>query len=352
MQPAQNQPDGNLLPTPILSSPLGKWNILASPPATIAELAQNREALIHWIGFQGLDGVTPSTNLITGDRYQIQYASTGNFSLIDLAWQQTLQLSQKQPDSLYVIYIPCVGSIALQINSHQTINCFPNTTAAIANPGQDAVGMTSEQGKALLIGVERTIVEQALINLLGRAVKQPVVFEPEINLTYDFGNNLQQFAQLLRQGLADEAGRSSLVLEELKQAFLTFLVKGVPHNYSEALLYQRIGALGCYVRKAQMFIETNLQSDIRLGDIAAAAGVCPRTLEKAFAYHCDISPMQFLKRVRLQHVREELCQATPGTNVAEVMMRYGFTQGGKFAKAYRELFGELPSETLKRHRKA
>jgi hypothetical protein len=30
------------------------------------------------------------------------------------------------------------------------------------------------------------------------------------------------------------------------------------------------------------------------------------------------------------------------------MMNYGFTQGGKFAKEYQQLFGEKPSETLKR----
>jgi hypothetical protein len=40
--------------------------------------------------------------------------------------------------------------------------------------------------------------------------------------------------------------------------------------------------------------------------------------------------------------------ANSDTKIVDVMMHYGFTQGGKFAKEYQQLFGEKPSETLKR----
>jgi predicted porin len=51
---------------------------------------------------------------------------------------------------------------------------------------------------------------------------------------------------------------------------------------------------------------------------------------------------------RLHRVRQELTQASTNTKIVDVMMQYQFTQGGKFAKEYHQLFGEKPSETLKR----
>ncbi len=311
-------------------------------------LDKTQKELARSIGPHRLELVT----LDSGNICQIRHASTGNFNLVYLQWQGAFQLKQKQPDSLYAIYVLLDGSIEIWINQHRRVISSPDTSAAIVNPGQDLVGIASEQGQALLMCIGRNSIEQALANLLGRSPRQPVVFEPEIDLTHELGCSLKEFAQFLWQEEDGQTAPLSLVVEELEQAFLACLVKGLPHNYSEALLYQRVGALACYVRKAQAFIEANLQADIRVGDVAAAVGVSPRMLEKAFAHHCNCSPMQFLKQLRLHRVREELCHAPPGTKVMDVLLRYGFVQEGKFAKAYKEMFGELPSETLKRHRKA
>lgn len=309
-------------------------------------LEKVQEVLAQVIGAHHLNSV-PSVPVPV---CQADYVNPGNFRLAHLQWQGALHIEQQQPDHLYVIYLVLAGSIEQQINQRQTIHCASDL-AIILSPGQILVGTTSNQGEALLIGMERHLVEQSLEAILERPLNQPVVFEPAISLAHELGGSLKEFAQFLWKGVADAAVLSPLVIEELEQAFLACLLKGVPHNYSEALLQHCVGALPCYVQKAQAFIAANLQLDLRLEDISAAVGVSSRLLEKAFACHCDCSPMQFLKQMRLHRVREELCQATSETRVVDVMLRHGFVQGGKFARAYRELFGELPSETLKRHQK-
>lgn len=57
-----------------------------------------------------------------------------------------------------------------------------------------------------------------------------------------------------------------------------------------------------------------------------------------------MSPMQYLRGVRLDRAREDL-QAGVGT-VSDIAYQWGFTNLGRFARAYRERFGELPSDTL------
>lgn len=102
------------------------------------------------------------------------------------------------------------------------------------------------------------------------------------------------------------------------------------------------------VRRAVEFIEANADRALTLSDIAAAAGVGPRGLQHAFRRQQDVTPMGYLRRVRLQRAHDELRQADPagGATVAAVAARYGFGHPGRFSQAYAQVYGQLPRETL------
>lgn len=100
------------------------------------------------------------------------------------------------------------------------------------------------------------------------------------------------------------------------------------------------------VRRAIAFIEEAADTDIVLSDIAAAAHVTPRAIQYGFRRMLDTTPMAYLRRVRLQHVRAELVASPAGTTVAEVAGRWGFFHLGRFAAYYRAEFGENPARTL------
>lgn len=288
-------------------------------------------------------------NNIPVDQIQRQYVSFGSFNFSYLQWQNSVKINYQQSSHFYSIYLTLAGAIEHRINQHQTI-CSDCHTAVMILPGQVLKQRTDSLGEALLISIDANLIEQTIAKLIQRTLKQPVIFDTTINLTDEFGDNLKRFGQFLWQLGSESGSASGLVIEELEQAFLACLVKGLRHTYSEDILHQEAGSLAYHAQRAQKFIETHLEANIRSGDIAASVGICPRMLEKAFACHCDCSPMQYLKRTRLHRIHEELRCAPPGTKVVDVMMRYGFMQGGQFAKAYRQMFGELPSETLKQHR--
>jgi transcriptional regulator GlxA family with amidase domain len=110
----------------------------------------------------------------------------------------------------------------------------------------------------------------------------------------------------------------------------------------------RNGLASACVRRAEEYIEAHAEQPLRLGEIAQAAGVPVRTLLDAFSRFREVSPMQHLRDVRLERVRNRLLAAGPGTRVTSVALDCGFVHLGRFSSLYQERFGESPSQTLAR----
>ena len=97
--------------------------------------------------------------------------------------------------------------------------------------------------------------------------------------------------------------------------------------------------------------EKEIHDPITVSDLCKIIGVSERTLQYAFREQFGISPKTYLQARRLNAVRKELRIADPSSlNVNEVVHRWGFWHMGQFAADYKNLFGELPSETLQKQR--
>ncbi|MFC3737652.1 helix-turn-helix domain-containing protein [Paractinoplanes deccanensis] len=101
------------------------------------------------------------------------------------------------------------------------------------------------------------------------------------------------------------------------------------------------------VRRAIAFMEEAPARDLTVVDIAEAASVSVRAVQLAFRRHLGTTPMAYLRRLRLEGVRDELLAAQPrDTTVTAVAARWGFLNSSRFATQYREAFDQLPSDTL------
>ena len=104
-------------------------------------------------------------------------------------------------------------------------------------------------------------------------------------------------------------------------------------------------------RQAGRRLRLSAQSEIvfYVTDLCVATGVSERTLEYAFQEVMGMSPVAYLTRLRLHRVRKALRMATHGsTTVSAQALKWGFWHFGDFSRAYKDCFGELPSETLRR----
>ncbi|WP_204903333.1 helix-turn-helix transcriptional regulator [Mycobacterium riyadhense] len=102
------------------------------------------------------------------------------------------------------------------------------------------------------------------------------------------------------------------------------------------------------VRRAIAFIEENAQAAISVADIAAAVYMTPRALQYAFRRHCECTPMEYVRKVRLQYAHRDLAGSDVlATTVADVARRWGFGHLGRFAAYYRQAYGQSPHDTLR-----
>ncbi len=103
------------------------------------------------------------------------------------------------------------------------------------------------------------------------------------------------------------------------------------------------------LRRAIAFIESHPGDDISAADIAAAAGVTVRAVQLAFRKHLGITPMAYVRQVRLCEAHKDLRAADPATDsVTAVAAKWGFHHPGRFATQYRITYGVAPSQTLRK----
>ena len=103
------------------------------------------------------------------------------------------------------------------------------------------------------------------------------------------------------------------------------------------------------VARFEEFLEANPDRPLYLTEICAAIGVAERTLRASCEEHLGMGPIRYLALRRMHLVRRALLHSDPSqATVTEIVTDHGFWELGRFSVAYRRLFGESPSYTLRR----
>ncbi len=132
----------------------------------------------------------------------------------------------------------------------------------------------------------------------------------------------------------------------LLETYLTCILSSLPHDPER----QTHNASGL-VRDTEDYVCSAGERAVHISEICAALNVPRRTLHRAFSDRLGIGPIEYLRRKRLSVIHTVLARSDPvETNVSDVAMENGFFELGRFAHYYRKLFGENPSETLRKSR--
>ncbi len=133
------------------------------------------------------------------------------------------------------------------------------------------------------------------------------------------------------------------------QDFIPLLIAALPARSSSQhdLKFLRRSRL---VKRADDYMQSHLDQALTLTDLCAALGTSSRALCYGFQEVFGTSPMSYLKILRLKAAHQLLKTASQNSiTVTESATRFGFCHLGYFSRDYKQMFGELPSETLRQH---
>jgi AraC-like DNA-binding protein len=261
-----------------------------------------------------------------------------DFSVMRLTHSSVARLVTGPPGNLHVIEV-LRGSARLNARGVETA-LRPGQVVAIDSGSR--VRLASDRLSAGIVTLSR--------DLLAIAADEPsasISFPHHLPVSADWAEQWRAAVRHLNRevlGRPEVAADGRLVAETVRALAVTALA-GFAHEVQDRHREPGPGA----VRRATAFIDQNADQPMSVAEIARAAHTSVRALQQAFARHQDTSPTSYLRRVRLERAHQELISADPddGVTVAEVAARWGFAQPGRFAAHYRQVYGRLPSDSLR-----
>lgn len=174
---------------------------------------------------------------------------------------------------------------------------------------------------------------------------EPQLLKPPPHVTERFTSLVRRFLaaaearpQLLNSAVAAESFQKELVVAA-KELFTRN-----QHSTSSHFVRWR-----GQTKSAETLAMSDPARSLSISDLAQTSGVPERTLRTAFQRCFGLSPVEYLRILRLNQARRLLLASCPDqTTVTKIGYELGFWDLGRFAGAYRALFGELPSATLRK----
>lgn len=271
-------------------------------------------------------------------------------SLHYLDYGGEVRISPGPLESFYLVQIPLSGA-AGAVSGTQVVAPSSNV-ATVLSPVEPVAMHWAEQTPHLIVRLNRQALEERATQLLGRTVRKPVCFDLGMDIRAPQAQSFLRLVDLLKVELEHSDGlvNHPLAVAQLEQFLMTSLLAAQPSNYSDQLTGgDDRAAAPRSIRRAIEIIEEHAREPLTVEDIAEAVGVSVRALQAGFHRHVKCSPMSYLREIRLDRVREALTAADPaaGITVTDVAYQWGFLHLARFAQAYKQKFGELPSATLR-----
>jgi transcriptional regulator GlxA family with amidase domain len=199
--------------------------------------------------------------------------------------------------------------------------------------------------------VGRNALEDILSEALGRPLTTQIEFNLSMATTTGPARSWLHMFTVFAQELfrSDSALAQPLVAAPFVDSLLHALLLAADHPYQSALEQRTKLVAPHSIRPAVEIIESQPHLPLTVTSLAAECHVSSRSLQQSFMRHMGMSPMTYLRQVRLRRAHHELLGSDPSVEtVASIAKRWGYTNPGRFAAAHAARYGETPAATLRR----
>lgn len=318
--------------------------LAAHPLIETKDLDEAREQVARVFCSHGLSLAVSERPLhLVHNRYGLAEAS-----LHYVDYGAAVRITPGELNSFYLVQVPIAGRARITCGG-ETIVSTPRI-AAVPNATEHLDMVWDAGSPHLVVYLPRTAIDRAIESLTGRAPVSPVRFTLAMDLESAAARRWLSLVDVLKADAeGGDAPLHAAVRAQIEDAIMLAFVTMQPSNYTGLVMSGTLTPAPRAVRRAMELCDDAPDVTWTVSDLAAASGVSVRALQVGFRTYVGMTPLQYLRDVRLLRAREELQQETDVTrSVTDTAFRWGFSNVGRFAHEYRARFGELPSETVTR----
>ncbi len=276
---------------------------------------------------------------------RMHHMAFGGVSLNRLKYGADVDIEPGPLDDFYLIQMPLSGNAMITSGNQQVASDME--VASVISPSDSTVMRWSADCDQLMVRIDRMLVDRAIGALSGRLEPETVRFE--LGFRWRECAPWRCIVQYLNECASHpfDPAQYRLMVAHIEQLVVSTLVSAQPHDMRESKVARCAAVLPRHVKRVQEYLRANVGEPVTADQMALVAGVSLRSLYAGFKEYCGVSPMQYLRTLRLDGARQSLL-SEPECNIASIAMRWGFGHLGRFSSEYKERFGESPSQSVRR----
>jgi AraC-like DNA-binding protein len=273
----------------------------------------------------------------------------GPITLAEVTYATDVALSFDQTRASYHVNVPLTGWFESRHRGRE-ITVTPEAASVFRPDGETTVNRWPGGTRILAVKIDRVAIDRALEALIGGSVEAPIPFNAILKLQAGAAHDWIRLLLMMHRQLEcpDSLLRHPVVWDPLVESLIHGLLLVADHPYRQALTAPADSSRPAAVRDAMDIVDAGPHLPLTTSTLARQCHVSVRTLQEGFQRHLGISPMAYLRQVRLRRAHRDLRSAHPSyTTVASIAHRWGFTHLGSFAAAHKKMYGETPRQALR-----
>jgi AraC-like DNA-binding protein len=278
------------------------------------------------------------------------FAVAGGATVCQMSFGSEVTIDRPGEARYLAILAPTSGYIDFRYRGHQhTVSA--GHSLAVLSPADRVTMRWSRGSEVFALLLDTHALGVALKMLAPHADDRPLRFRVPV-LGFRSAAPVYGAARLLADVFSQYPSAAEIprqITRPLADQALNTVLLSVENNHSDELRRPAQPCRLASVNTAIELVDAETYATHSIADLARHSEVTVRALELAFRKALDVTPHAFLQRSRLAKAHCELQAANPGDSVTvtEVAARWGFGHAGRFAARYREVYGVMPSETLR-----
>lgn len=270
--------------------------------------------------------------------------SFGNNALYDLKYSAPVMITIDERSNFYLFRLTLEGQCKVSLANQHVLQSAG--IMSVTHPYTRQQIITNQDCRNIILKLSQHDVEAQLCKMLGHSAHKPLQFDTSPSCTNECMDAVIETLNYLCHAYY-HIHNWQFISSSFTQYLIELILLKIPNNYSEQLRIQGQQLLPRYLKKAQQYIQDQLQQPISLSNLSQHCDVSIRTLQKGFGQYLQQTPVEYIREQRLKHVHQALQGTQINETVTDILLRYGIQSFGHFSTIYKKRYGCLPSQTLK-----